>query len=88
MVAVERVPRLPPISVPWPGSDATQREAADTTQAETKHQVGAFSASTESQRIKVWSVWSADLLSSPTVPDCVCVGRDYNGLTSHHISRE
>ena len=65
--AVESVPCLPPISVPQPGSDATQREAADTTQAETKHQVGAFPASTVSQRIKVWSVWSTDLLSSPTV---------------------
>ena len=71
MKAVESVPRLPPISVAQPGSDATQREAVDATQAKTKRQVVAFSASTVSQRIKVWSVWSTDLLSSPTVADGV-----------------
>ena len=86
--AVESVPRLPPISVPRPGSDATQREAADSTQAETNRQVGAFSASTESQWIKTLLVWSTDLLSSPTGVDGVYVhvGRDYDGLINLHTT--
>ena len=83
---MESVPRLPPISAPQPGSDANQREAVDTTQAETKHQVGrCLPGSTESQRTKAWSVRSVDVLSSLTVTGGVCVGRDYEYLTSHTL---
>ena len=85
---MESVPRLPPISAPQPGSDANQREAVNTTQAETKHQVGtvgAFTGSTESERTKEWSVWGIDVLSSLTVTDGVCIGRDYECLTSHTL---